>query len=84
MLEIYFSPGAENRLGSRSGKGEMAGERSLDESRPLARAGARHAAARVPVDLSRRPGREGAAADVLVWRCLRSTDDASVGETRDS
>lgn len=54
----------------------------MNPARPLARAGARHAAARVPVDLSRRPGREGAAAGVLVW--LRSNDDASVGETRDS
>ena len=34
----------------------------MNPARPLARAGARHAAARVPVDLSRRPGREGAAA----------------------
>jgi glycerol uptake facilitator-like aquaporin len=25
-----------------------------------------------------------AAASMLVWRCLRSTDDASVGEMRDS
>lgn len=56
----------------------------MNPARPLACAGARHTAARVPVDLSRRPGREGAAAGVRVLRCLRSTDDVSVGEMRDS